>query len=99
MAEAKNFLYAFCGKRKVKPTYNNTDAADGRFQSQVSYPDQIFATSCVKFSLILLALINSRVLSSILINSELLQIIMATIIACGNTAAMQKLALQFVIIY
>jgi hypothetical protein len=50
MAEAKNFLYAFCGKRKVKPTYNNTDAADGRFQSQVSYPDQIFATSCVKFS-------------------------------------------------
>ena len=36
MAEAKNFLYAFCGKRKVKPTYNNTNTADGRFQAQVS---------------------------------------------------------------
>jgi hypothetical protein len=35
MASAKNFLYAFCGKRKVKPSYNNTNTTDGRFQSQV----------------------------------------------------------------
>ncbi|XP_028409154.1 ATP-dependent RNA helicase A-like [Dendronephthya gigantea] len=38
MAEAKNFLYAFCGKRKVKPTYNTNNTPDGRFQSQLTIP-------------------------------------------------------------
>ena len=43
MAEAKNFLYAFCGKRKVKPTYNNTNTTDGRFQAQVCFFCQILS--------------------------------------------------------
>ena len=36
MAEAKNFLYAFCGKRKVRPTYNVSNSADGRFTAEVN---------------------------------------------------------------
>ena len=40
MAEAKNFLYAFCGKRKVRPTYNVSNSADGRFVAEVNLLEQ-----------------------------------------------------------